>query len=65
MTRSTTGTLGLEVEEGVNPVSEVGHVGHHPWLVALGAADAPGDDAGQLPATGRVTHRHRTARIAL
>jgi hypothetical protein len=35
-------------------------------LVTLGAADAPWDDAGQLPAaTGGLLHSHWTTRIPL
>jgi len=55
----------LEVEEGVYPVPEVRHVSHDPGLVALGAADAPGNDAGQLPLPLSVPHCHRSARVAL
>ncbi len=55
----------LEVEEGVYPVPEVRHVGHDPGLVALGAADAPGNDAGQLPLPLSVPHCHRSARVTL
>ncbi len=55
----------LEVEEGVYPVPEVRHVGHDPGLVALGTADAPGNDASQLPLPLSVPHCHRSARVAL
>ena len=42
-------------------MSEVRHVGHDPGLVALGAPDAPGDDAGQLPTAPGGLHSHRAA----
>ena len=54
------------LEDLVDPLSEVGDPGVHAWLVLLGTADAPTDDAGQHePTVGLPLHRHRPSRVSL
>lgn len=55
----------LELDDGVNPVPKVGHPGHHPRLVPLGAADAPGDDAGEVVPAVLPRHGHGPAGVPL
>ena len=58
-------TSSLELDDGVNPVPKVGHPGHHPRLVPLGAADAPGDDAGEVVPAVLPRHGHGPAGVPL
>ena len=59
------GKASLELDDGVDPVPEVGHPGHHPGLVPLGAADAPGDDAGEVIPAVLPHHGHGATGVPL
>ena len=58
------GKASLELDDGVDPVPEVGHPGHHPGLVPLGAADAPRDNP-DLCARARQADEQGSAAVAL